>query len=501
MKTTFLLVSGVWLSLAYDCNVNDNQKVDCGHVGTNQAQCEAVNCCWKPVAKAEGDVEDNIPWCYFPAGYDPCGTLSWNAQDPGFTDDFVSTMLSNYVNNLNIQGSGAVVAAPDRNTPGGSYYYHWMRDGALSMKVYMEINDLDYDKVKDYMNKYEGWVRTVQGKTDPNGIDVRIEPKFTIPDGSPYTGGWCRPQTDGPGLRANSMAMWGNILVNANQLDQASNQVWPLVKNDLDWVILNWQSSGCDLWEEVRSDDFFWGRMAYIYSLKTAATFANAIGQISDAAAYLNVAENIKGATRSHWNGQYIYESSNRPKDGATIHAIAAFGKGADLFPPSSSEAAATIAVLNTAFCAEFPINEVDTQAGIPGILYGRYPGDSYAGGNPWQLLSAVLAEHFYLTAADMLKMGNLYLGPEHQEWMNLLGVYNGTARELGLAAKAAGDSVLQRIYSHVKNDGGRIDEQMDKHNGAQASAKGLTWSYANILHALHVRSKLSALDRKGRSF
>ena len=30
---------------------------------------------------------------------------------------------------------GAVVAAPDYNTPGGSYYYHWERDGALSNTI------------------------------------------------------------------------------------------------------------------------------------------------------------------------------------------------------------------------------------------------------------------------------------------------------------------------------------------------------------------------------
>lgn len=46
---------------------------------------------------------------------------------------------------------------------------------------------------------YSKWVEIVQHKPDPNNIDVRIEPKFTIPDGEPYTGGWCRPQTDGPG--------------------------------------------------------------------------------------------------------------------------------------------------------------------------------------------------------------------------------------------------------------------------------------------------------------
>ena len=31
----------------------------------------------------------------------------------------------------------------------------------------------------------------------------------------------------------------------------------------------------------------------------------------------------------------------------------------------------------------------------------GRYPGDVYAGGNPWQLLTAALGELFYLAARD----------------------------------------------------------------------------------------------------
>jgi hypothetical protein len=39
-----------------------------------------------------------------------------------------------------------------------------------------------------------------------------------------------------------------------------------------------------------------------------------------------------------------------------------------------------------------FSINQADTNAGIPGVLYGRYEGDGIAGGNPWILTSAYLA-------------------------------------------------------------------------------------------------------------
>ena len=87
-----------------------------------------------------------------------------------------------------------------------------------------------------------------------------VEPKFEIPSGDPYTGGWCRPQTDGPALRAMAMSKWGMVLNNAGQSSVAKSEVWPLVSFDMEWVLANWESEGCDLWEEVRSDNFYFNR-------------------------------------------------------------------------------------------------------------------------------------------------------------------------------------------------------------------------------------------------
>ena len=86
------------------------------------------------------------------------------------------------------------------------------------------------------------------------------EPKFEIPSGDPYTGGWCRPQTDGPALRAMALSKWGNILLQNGQSDTAKSTVWPLIKFDMEWVLANWDQNGCDLWEEVRSDNFYFNR-------------------------------------------------------------------------------------------------------------------------------------------------------------------------------------------------------------------------------------------------
>ena len=62
------------------------------------------------------------------------------------------------------------------------------------------------------------------------------------------------------------------------------------------------------------------------------------------------------------------------------------------------------------------------------GVLIGRYPGDSYAGGNPWPLLTAVTAELFYLGGQATLKKikenGNFALtSEENKEWLSLLNV------------------------------------------------------------------------------
>lgn len=42
----------------------------------------------------------------------------------------------------------------------------------------------------------------MQVKKSPFNLDIRQEVKFTIPDGQVFPQSWCRPQNDGPGLRA-----------------------------------------------------------------------------------------------------------------------------------------------------------------------------------------------------------------------------------------------------------------------------------------------------------
>ena len=51
-----------------------------------------------------------------------------------------------------------------------------------------------------------------------------------------------------------------------------------------------------------------------------------------------------------------------------------------DVLGPTSARVASTVAAYNALFGGLYPINAMDDARGVPGILYGRYQGDVYAG-------------------------------------------------------------------------------------------------------------------------
>jgi glucoamylase len=176
------------------------------------------------------------------------------------------------------------------------------------------------------------------------------------------------------------------------------------------------------------------------------------------------------------------------------------------VYGPTTKEVAGTVSTLNELFCDMFQINQDDTKNGIPGILYGRYEGDSYAGGNPWILLSSALAEVLYRGASEMLTMSTENLNSEDMAaWAKVLDIhYNGDAAEeispqaMATAFAGAGDGVLTRIYHHVSGDNGfHLTEQISRSTGKTMAAHDLTWSYAATLKAIHARSTYVAALKK----
>ena len=169
------------------------------------------------------------------------------------------------------------------------------------------------------------------------------------------------------------------------------------------------------------------------------------------------------------------------------VHAFSSF----DVYPITDEKVAKTMKILANTFCNEYAINQLAVKAGVPGVLIGRYPGDSYAGGNPWQLLTAVYAKTFYQGASVLMESNGFLKEEDRQAWFDILKLpETATLKQQVESAIKAGDSVMNLLYSHVKNGGGHIAEQIDKNTGAQKSANDLTWSYANILSAMKARLK-----------
>lgn len=407
--------------------------------------------------------------------------------------------------NINIQNTGGVVASPDHNTgPGGDYYYHWARDGALSMNaLHMTTSASTYTTP---MNQYVQWVVARHQEQDPNNIDVRVEPKYELPSGNVFTGGWCRPQNDGPGLRAITLITYANELLKNGSSSIVSRFLWTgsdsanqggAIKYDLDWVAQNWQSNTCDLWEEVQSNDFFWNRYTMRKALFMGADFATKMQDSSTASTYLQAAKAVNATIYRHYNGNFVFEADNRQQDAAVICAFNDGAMNDGFFAPTSVEVANTISTYNKLFHDTFPINQADDANNVPGILYGRYQGDNYDGGNPWILTSGCLAQLYYRGATEAANLVNVH--PDvAKAWHSALNTTSQkltqrqleTPQGLSKALASAGDGVLLRIRYHTQGLGFHMPEQIDKNSGDMTSATDLTWSYATILKAMMQRQQ-----------
>ena len=58
-KVVFFTILLLGLSSAQDkCAVSNDDKIDCGISGTQQAECESNGCCWQPMDPNP----TNLPW-------------------------------------------------------------------------------------------------------------------------------------------------------------------------------------------------------------------------------------------------------------------------------------------------------------------------------------------------------------------------------------------------------------------------------------------------------
>ncbi|KAI0381488.1 carbohydrate-binding module family 20 protein [Hypomontagnella monticulosa] len=432
-------------------------------------------------------------------------------------DDFIATeepiALRELLCNIGSSGchasgasSGIVIASPSTSDP--DYFYTWTRDAALVFKAIVDRFAYSYDaglqtQIQNYIvsqSKLQTVSNPSGGLSDGKGLG---EAKYHV-DLSAYTGGWGRPQRDGPALRAIAMIGYSKWLVANGYKSTATDLVWPIIRNDLTYVAQYWNQTGFDLWEEVSGSSFF-TTAAQHRALVEGSALAKTLG--SSCAACDNMAPQVLCFLQTFWSPSsgYILANTNvnngrSAKDAnvilGSIHTFdPALGCDAATFQPCSDRALASHKAVVDSFRDIYTINS-GIPAGSP-IAVGRYPEDTYYNGNPWYLNTLAAAEQLYDALYVWQTSGSITVTSTSLPFFQDLvpsaaaGTYKSdseTYTTLYNAVFLYAEGFVNIVSQYAESDGS-MAEQFDRNNGTPLSARDLTWSYAAFLTAAARRS------------
>lgn len=347
------------------------------------------------------------------------------------------------------------------------------------------------------------------GLSDGSGLG---EPKFNVNE-SAFTGAWGRPQRDGPALRATALIKYGNQLLSSGKKSIVKSNIWPVVSNDLNYVAQYWNQTGFDLWEEVQGSSFF-TIAAQHRALAEGSTFAKALGE--SCAGCDSQAPQVLCFLQDFWNGTAVIAnlgSSGRSglDANSVLTSIHTFDPNAPCddttFQPCSSRALSNHKLYVDSFRSIYGINS-GKKAGSA-VAVGRYPEDSYMGGNPWYvtlladieitsdneiryLTTLAAGEQLYDALYQWKKQGSLAITQTSLPFFKDLvssatvGNYSSTSptyTSVTNAVKAYADGFVSIVQQYTPSNGS-LSEQFSRDNGTPLSARDLTWSYAAFLTA-----------------
>ncbi|KFY35340.1 hypothetical protein V494_05995, partial [Pseudogymnoascus sp. VKM F-4513 (FW-928)] len=401
----------------------------------------------------------------------------------------------------NAQGvaSGAVVASPSKTEP--PYWYTWSRDSALVFKYLLDKFGNEYsESLQAQVQNYIVAQAKLQGISNPSGsLDNGAglgEPKFEV-NLTAFTGDWGRPQRDGPALRAAVLIGYGNWLIDNGYSATAESAIWPVLANDLAYVVQYWNQGGFDLWEEVNGNSFF-TTAAQHRALVEGISFAARLGKSCDNCA--TVAPQILCYQQKYWHyeGKYIVSNINvdNGRTGKDVNSILtsihnfdpAGGCDAPTFQPCSDRALANHKSVTDSFRSIYPINSGIAQGSA--VAVGRYSEDVYFKGNPWYLATFAAAEQLYDALYQWDSVGAIAITDVSLGFFKDLystaavGTYEKSSTEFAAivaAVKVYADGYMAKAQEHTPSSGD-FAEQFDRSNGSPLSATDLTWSYASFL-------------------
>ncbi|GFF35707.1 glucoamylase [Aspergillus udagawae] len=390
---------------------------------------------------------------------------------------------------------GIIIASPSTSNP--DYYYTWTRDAALTMKVLVDLfrnGNLGLQTVIEQYVNSQAYLQTVSNPSGGLSSGGLAEPKYNV-DMTAFTGGWGRPQRDGPALRATALIDFGNWLIDNGYSSYAVSNIWPIVRNDLSYVAQYWSQSGFDLWEEVNSMSFFTVAVQH-RALVEGSSFAKRVG--ASCSWCDSQAPQILCYMQSFWTGSYINANTGGGRSGKDANTVLASihtfdpeaGCDDTTFQPCSPRALANHKVYTDSFRSVYAINSGIAQ-GVA-VSAGRYPEDSYYNGNPWFLTTLAAAEQLYDAIYQWKKIGSITITSTSLAFFKdiyssaAVGTYasgSSTFTAIINAVKTYADGYVSIVETHAMNNGS-LAEQFDKSSGSSLSARDLTWSYAALLTA-----------------
>ncbi|KAJ7502883.1 glucoamylase [Mycena galericulata] len=399
--------------------------------------------------------------------------------------------------------AGIVIASPSKTNP--PYFYTWTRDSSLVFKCIIDkYSSGQYPELQGLITQFVQAEAKIQSVSNPSGnisSGGLGEPKFNV-DETAFTGAWGRPQRDGPALRGISVMTYAALI--KNDTGTILNTLWPMIKFDLDYVQNDWSQTSFDLWEELNGHSFFTTAVQH-RALRQGASLAKSLGLDSIAAGYSTTADNVLCFLQSYWNsGQgFIIANTGGGRSGkdantvlASIHTFDAnSGCDSTTFQPCSDKALANLKVYVDSFRSAYGINS--GIASNAAVATGRYPEDSYMGGNPWYLTTFAVAEHLYRAVTVWKVQGfvvvtNISLAFFQQ--------FDSTITPATYpASSSVFSAVIEAITTHADGyvainnkytpSNGGLSEQFSRSNGAPLSAMDLTWSYASAVTALDAQA------------
>jgi len=430
---------------------------------------------------------------------------------------------------------GAVIAAPAMpdNKFSQSYYFHWVRDGALSISSVVDcyLHCENKEKKAYYLGilvDYIGFVEKIQSQPWLNQIDILGDPKFNV-DGTVWTESWGRPQIGGAAAQALTLLRIATIFLDEGIYEDLVAKIYnenpsSLMKANLEYCARNWASKSFSMWEELYGDHFSI-RFIQRGALLKGAAFAEKMNDLQAAQYYKEVAGHLDSLLETHWKEHLGYyfetlDAENKLGGGIDMSVLMTLfysrhNDPLDLFSLTSARVLSTAFYVRRAFETLYQINVINHAIGDGrGPLIGRYETDIYDGnqsiyGNPWFLCSNLLAAVYYAIAKQLLKGRKVKLTFVTQQFFHQVAPLVQFEIDEVLSSKHAsfealiqsliqqGDAILRSVKKHciTYNDTPlHMSEQIDRASGEQVSARDLSWSYASLLSAIYERDKVLKL-------